>query len=117
MPGLVKVGWSTDPGARAAQLSAGTAVPTPFRIVCVVKASDAPGLEAAIHRKLAPHRVARSREFFRLEPFDAARVLKDEARRQQVSRQWAGGWAFVWLASSFALRASFAMAIFYVLAA
>lgn len=89
MPGIVKIGYSRDPAARAAQLSAGTGVPTPFRIVYRVKAADAPGLEATIHRSLSSVRVARSREFFRLEPREARALVRRHAlRHNEAERRW-----------------------------
>lgn len=69
MPGLYKIGFSANPVARAATLSAVSAVPTPFEVVhtidCVTE-RQARRAEAAVHFILEYDRVSFSREFFSL---------------------------------------------------
>ena len=67
MQGLVKVGkTSRDPKGRAAELSAGTAVPTPFVLVYSHYFPDCSRAEEFVHALLQKkgHRVAPNREFF-----------------------------------------------------
>lgn len=69
MPGLLKVGYSSDPAARAQQLSASVAVPLPFEVVHQVPLLHeqyAPKAEALAHLMLDRYRVNDAREFFRV---------------------------------------------------
>ncbi len=71
MPGLFKVGFTTNPvGFRMKELYS-TGVPTPFRVVAVLdvpeskKGTYAKIVERTAHRLLDKYRVSGSREFFR----------------------------------------------------
>ncbi len=70
MPGLYKVGISTDPAIRASGLSSVSGVPLPFEVIhlvdCVTE-RQARRAEAMAHFILEYSRVNSSREFFRLE--------------------------------------------------
>lgn len=70
MPGLYKIGFSSDPAIRAAGLSSASGVPYPFQIIhfvdCVTE-RQARRAEAMAHFILEYSRVADNREFFRLE--------------------------------------------------
>ena len=66
MPGLVKVGFATDPETRMAELHT-TGVPTPFELAWKSNpVRDMATAESRLHEKLQPHRLARDREFFEL---------------------------------------------------
>jgi hypothetical protein len=67
MPGLVKIGCSTNhPLERARQLSASTSAATPFVVAFQRHISFPFRAEAAIHVALADYRINDSREFFRI---------------------------------------------------
>jgi hypothetical protein len=73
MPGLVKIGVTTDTAAnRAKQLSAATASPTPFHVVYHKFVSDCNDAEARVHAALADRRVNDGREFFEVSVYEAA---------------------------------------------
>lgn len=72
MPGLVKIGHSKHGGrSRAGQLQQ-TGVPKPFVLEFELYVEDAACLEAAAHAALAGDRVAHNREFFKIDPQEAA---------------------------------------------
>lgn len=65
MPGLIKIGRTTNlPSQRMAELHS-TGVPTPFQLEFCVEVEDCVAAEKAAHRALAEHRIASGREFFR----------------------------------------------------
>lgn len=70
MPGLYKIGFSSDPGLRAASLSSASGVPFPFKVIhyidCITE-RQARRAEASVHFILEYSRVNDSREFFALE--------------------------------------------------
>jgi hypothetical protein len=75
MPGLVKIGLTTKtPMERAAQLFS-TAVPVPFKVEFAIYTPDVTESEERIHEQLDHHRVSDAREFFRVEPSEAAILL------------------------------------------
>ena len=98
MPGIVKVGGSTCPDARADQLSSGTGIPLPFVVEFTTWVDFGSQTEVIAHRALAEHRVSPSREFFRvsvdeaIEAIHAAALLANwnkagkEAREQFLER-------------------------------
>jgi hypothetical protein len=70
MPGLYKIGFSSDPAVRATGLSASSGVPTPFEVIhaidCITE-RQARRAEASVHFILEYSRVTSSREFFALD--------------------------------------------------
>lgn len=76
MPYLLKVGCSTDTAiARAKQLSAATASPTPFVVAYSRFVSDCNEVEAKMHQIFADRRVNDGREFFEVSLYEAATAL------------------------------------------
>lgn len=66
IPELFKVGFTTgDAHSRAAQISAATGVPTPFKVLFSYETINARRVETGIHELLADKRVNEGREFFR----------------------------------------------------
>jgi len=65
-----------DPDGRAAELSKGTGVPTPFVLAYQVHVSDCKLAERRIHQVLAPHRANAKREFFTIDATDAVHVIQ-----------------------------------------
>jgi hypothetical protein len=68
MPGLVKIGLSTDSvEARLTQLSSHTGVPLPFECYFAAEVGDSARIEKILHQLFAEHRINPKREFFRLD--------------------------------------------------
>jgi uncharacterized protein (DUF433 family) len=86
MPGIVKIGRTgREVDVRAAELWQ-TGVPQPFEVYAKERAVDCVDLEWWAHALLSQHRVHRSREFFRVDPWDAHSVLQECAERQ--AQEW-----------------------------
>ena len=65
MPGLLKIGMTRrTPEERAAELSASSGLPEPFRVEYSEYSADAPTLERTVHAALARQRRSAKREFF-----------------------------------------------------
>lgn len=77
MPGLVKVGSTTrQPRVRAAELSRGTAVPTPYEVAYSEWVTDSKSAERRIHWRLNSTRLSTKREFFRVSVAEATEIVK-----------------------------------------
>jgi hypothetical protein len=77
MPGLVKIGRTErNPDGRAAELSKGTGVPTPFVLAYQVRVSDCELAEHRVHQVLAAHRTNAKREFFKITATDAVHIIQ-----------------------------------------
>ena len=77
--GMVKIGKTTrDPNERVKELSSATGVPTPFILVYYKQFKDCNIAEAEIHQILESkgYRLNESREFFKLSPTDAIRLIQ-----------------------------------------
>jgi len=69
MPGLVKVGRTTDPEIQNRMRSLyTTGVPVPFKCAFACMVENSVQLERALHNILDPVRVNKSREFFEIHP-------------------------------------------------
>lgn len=77
MPGLVKIGYTTqdDANARLSQLYT-TGVPVPFELNYACKVQNVVEVERALHVAFAPHRINPKREFFKIDPEQAIAILK-----------------------------------------
>ena len=74
MPGLLKVGRTSNaPSKRMSELHT-TSVPTPFELEVAFQVSDSAYEERRIHRLLDSYRVAKNREFFRIGVAEAAKT-------------------------------------------
>lgn len=77
MPGLLKVGRTTEhPRTRAAQLHT-TGVPTPFQVEYAVRVDCCDRVERTVHQELRPHRMDRKREFFTIELSAVVRAMEN----------------------------------------
>lgn len=75
MPGLVKIGMTTNtPKYRAKQMNK-TGVPTPFIVAYKRKVVNPYEIEQEIHKILSEHRENKNREFFRIETHAAINTL------------------------------------------
>jgi hypothetical protein len=87
MPDLVKIGQTTrDPRTRAQELGSVPGVPTPFTLVFDVQVGDPPAAEQYVHSRFAGMRVSRGREFFRVSPSEAVRVLLEAEKRYPLTK-------------------------------
>ncbi len=69
MPGLVKVGLTTDTvEARISHLSSHSGVPLPFECYFAAEVQDCSRIEKILHQLFAELRVNPKREFFRVDP-------------------------------------------------
>ena len=77
MPGLVKIGYTmNDPAIRAEELS-GSSVPLPFVVAYKALVIGPKQIEQEVHGKLDSKRLNEKREFFKCEPFEAIRYIRD----------------------------------------
>jgi len=87
MPGLVKIGLTTNaPTKRASELYT-TGVPTPFEVerAWKVPGSELSAIESEIHSLLQRYRYNKQREFFELEHDEAIDVVGAYIQRRPVS--------------------------------
>ncbi|MCP1201857.1 GIY-YIG nuclease family protein [Acetobacter oryzoeni] len=75
MPDLIKIGIARDVAARMRSLYQ-SGVPVPFECFYAKHVASCRQVEAALHKAFDPHRVNKSREFFRLDP-ECARAILD----------------------------------------
>lgn len=76
MPGIVKIGKTTDaPEKRAKDLSSATGVPTPFLLAYYIKVDDCDRFEKQIHQILEKKRVNENREFFQISSTEAINTI------------------------------------------
>ncbi|MDC0319414.1 GIY-YIG nuclease family protein [Verrucomicrobia bacterium] len=96
-PGLIKVGMTDgDPKERARKLST-TSVPHPFKVFGCVQVHDPQRIEKLAHKKLINYRESQNREFFKIEPEEALKLIErisgqveyynKERARQQKERE------------------------------
>ena len=78
MPGLVKIGYTmNDPTIRAEELSSDTGVPLPFVVAYKALVVNPKQIELKVHANLDSKRLNDKREFFKCEPFEAIRSIRD----------------------------------------
>jgi hypothetical protein len=75
MPGLIKIGRTDELTGRLKQLY-GSGVPLPFECFYAARVNDSIKVEKKLHIAFAPHRLNENREFFRLDPTNAAAALE-----------------------------------------
>ena len=81
MPGMVKIGMTTDtPVKRARDINRATGIPTPWVPVWSLKCYSSYILEQRVHEHLDQYRVAENREMFRIDSVTAQRVIEDLGR-------------------------------------
>jgi len=81
MPGMVKIGMTTDtPVKRARDINRATGIPTPWVPVWSLKCYSSYILEQRVHEHLSQYRVAENREMFRIDSVTAQRVIEDLGR-------------------------------------
>jgi len=81
-PGYLKIGRTTrSPEQRAGEISAGTGVPSAYKVAYQVKVPDCQEAERAIHERLAQYRVSNNREFFRVDLEKAVSIVDRVAQK------------------------------------
>lgn len=76
MPGIVKIGMTSDDvSLRLSQLYQ-TGVPFPFELQFACRVSNAAEVEMALHKAFYPNRINPKREFFKIDADQAIAVLK-----------------------------------------
>lgn len=76
MPGLVKIGRTTDLETRLRSLSTHSGVPVPFECFYACEVANSTKVEKALHDAFGDHRINPKREFFRLNPDRAVAILE-----------------------------------------
>lgn len=81
--GMVKIGRTgRNPRTRAAEITSVSGLLAPCKIAFCSPVSDMTGAEQAVHRMLAPHRVRKRRELFRVDVATAQQVIRAVAGSQ-----------------------------------
>jgi hypothetical protein len=75
MPGLIKVGRTTNDLALRIRALYSTGVPLPFELFYACEVSNGDFVERNLHEAFGDHRVSKGREFFRLAPERARAAL------------------------------------------
>lgn len=83
MPGIIKIGRTSNLDARVAVLSSASGVPEPFEVCYAAYVEDAAFVERALHAAFSMHRMP-GREFFRIPSLNAIAALS-LAEIEQVS--------------------------------
>jgi hypothetical protein len=87
MPGLVKIGWTNiTPYDRAKQLHT-TGVPVPFTVYGFIQIENPEKIEKAVHAKLSKFRVSKSREYFKIDPEEAVKILESVSGEYELKRR------------------------------
>jgi hypothetical protein len=81
--GYLKIGVTANPESRLCQLQIGN--PRKLELLYEIDVIDAFAVETAVHEKLAENRAVG--EWFKLNPDEAIRLLKDEVIRDLTERQ------------------------------
>lgn len=68
MPGLVKIGFTSNLEDRLRELSSATNIPLPFECFFAAEVDDNKKLERILHQIFSENRVNPKREFFRVDP-------------------------------------------------
>ena len=76
MPGLVKIGKTSNLEDRVGTLSRETGVPLPFRVYYACKVADSRFVEKSLHKAFHGQRVHPRKEFFELDPSNAQAALR-----------------------------------------
>ncbi len=82
MPGIVKIGYTKgDPNDRADQLSKGSGIPTPFKVVFSYSCFNGERIERAVHKYFKKQRVKNSdgkdKEFFSVTVDEVKKVINE----------------------------------------
>jgi hypothetical protein len=90
MPGMVKIGFTTRTSEWRARALQTSGVPRPFVVLWDEYVSNAAAVESQIHEALAEQRVDPRREFFRVSPKTAIKLLMEVAETYREDAPSAG---------------------------
>jgi len=77
IPGLYKIGYTKeDPETRAKEVSRGTGIAIPFKVLWAYKCFDGEMLEYEVHKCLDKYRENPRREFFRVDLEEAKNIIR-----------------------------------------
>jgi hypothetical protein len=76
MPGLIKIGMTTTSVESRMLTLDTTGVPLPFECYYAARVTDMAKVEKALHEAFGDHRIRKSREFFKLDPYRAKVILE-----------------------------------------
>jgi hypothetical protein len=76
MPGLIKIGMTAQQVEKRMLDLDSSGVPLPFECYYAAKVADMAKVEKALHEAFGDHRIRKSREFFRLDPYRARVILE-----------------------------------------
>jgi hypothetical protein len=76
MPGLVKIGLTTNEIHNRLNELNTTGVPLPFDCLCACEVDDCRLVESSLHKAFYPYRVNPRREFFKIDPEQAIVILR-----------------------------------------
>ena len=76
MPGIIKIGHTSNLKERVRNLSSPPGVPVPFEVYYACIVEDCKKVEKGVHDGFGDHRVNKKREFFRLNPERVLAILK-----------------------------------------
>ena len=87
MPGLVKIGHTSQPVEKRIRSLSGTHLPRPYECAAAWEFKDARAVEKALHDAFADHRGDRLREFFTLDPERVVAILRQFGRRDVTPKR------------------------------
>jgi hypothetical protein len=88
MPGLLKVGWTSDfPETRRLQELFTTGVPEPFRLEFCLEVVNGLGAEKKAHKALEMYRYRANREFFKIDVGNAVRLVLASMNEFKIVKQ------------------------------
>ena len=76
MPGIIKIGHTSNLEERVKRLSSPSGVPVPFKVYYACTVEDCKKVEKGIHDGFGDHRINPKREFFRVNPERVLAILK-----------------------------------------
>ena len=76
MPGLIKIGKTSNSVAQRMRELDGSGIPLPFQCYYAARVDNALFVETRLHKAFGDFRVRANREFFRLDPFRAQSALE-----------------------------------------
>ena len=91
MPGLVKIGHTSQPIEKRMRSLGGTGVPVPFECAAAWEFKDARAVERSLHDAFADRRGDMLREFFAVDPERVVAILRQFGRRDVTPKGQAAG--------------------------
>ena len=90
MPGLVKIGMTSNAPAKRLKELYTTGVPYPFKLHYARRLKDPRGVEKHLHSVFERYRVSKKREFFVIDAQDAIRITEKSVRNMTAAGRSGG---------------------------